>query len=182
MNIDTTISQIIAREGPVYTNDPNDKGGPTKYGITQATARTNGYTGDMQNLTEDTARAIYKNVYWLRPKFDQLATIDEALAEKLLDIGVNRGPSIGIKYLQRSLNLFNYQGKPYADLTVDGGLGGASFGALKAYYNQRGATGKAMLYKMIQSFQAVDYAEIAERDVTQEKYIYGWLTQRAFGV
>jgi lysozyme family protein len=182
MNVDTLISGIIQREGPTYTNDPSDAGGPTKYGITQATARANGYTGDMQNLTEDQARAIYKNVYWLRPKFDQLALIDEALAEKLLDIGVNRGPVVGVQYLQRALNVFNYNGSPYADLVVDGALGSATFGALKAFYTQRGAAGKTVLYQLVQALQAVGYVQIAEGNKTQEKYIYGWLTQRAFGV
>jgi len=34
------IDRIIEVEGG-YVNNPNDKGGPTKYGITEATARKN---------------------------------------------------------------------------------------------------------------------------------------------
>ena len=182
MNIDSQISAIIAREGDKYTNDPDDKGGPTKYGITQVTARANGYTGDMQALTEAQARSIYTSVFWTKPKFDQLATFDPALADKLLDIGVNRGPATGIRYVQRALNVLNYQNVPYADLTVDGGLGGATFGALKAFYKQRGTAGQQMFYKLIQALQAADYVAIAEKDVSQEKYEFGWLVNRAFGV
>jgi lysozyme family protein len=180
VNIDTVISGIIAREGTAYTNNPNDKGGPTKYGITQAVARANGYQGDMQNLDETTARNIYKNVYWLQPKFDQLALIDEALAEKVLDIKVNGGN--GVTFIQRYLNTMNYMGVPFADLVADGGLGPATFGAIKAYYKQRGALGQSTLYKSVQAQQSVRYMTLAEADKTQEQFSYGWQTQRAFGV
>lgn len=181
-NIDTQISAIIAREGSTYTNDPDDAGGPTKYGITQATAAANGITGSVADLTEAQARAIYQAEYWTKPKFDQLFTFDPDLANKLLDVGVNRGPSTGIRYVQRALNVLNYENKPYADIAVDGALGGATFGALKAFYKQRGAAGQAMFYKLVQALQAVDYVTIAEKNVTQEKYEYGWLLNRAFGV
>lgn len=180
MNIDTMISGLITREGSTYTNNPNDNGGPTKYGITQTTARANGYTGDMRDLDEATARNIYKNVYWLQPKFDQLALIDEKLAEKVLDIKVNGGNGVG--FIQRALNTLNYMGVPFADLVADGNLGPASFGALQAYYKQRGALGQTTLYQMVQAQQSVRYMTLAEANKTQEQFSFGWQSQRAFGV
>ncbi|BBM39799.1 predicted peptidoglycan domain protein (plasmid) [Leptotrichia hofstadii] len=46
-----------------YSDDENDKGGKTKYGITEEEARDFGYKGDMQDLTKDFAKNIYlKNI------------------------------------------------------------------------------------------------------------------------
>ena len=37
MRTETIIEHIIQVEGHAYTNNPADRGGPTKYGITQRT-------------------------------------------------------------------------------------------------------------------------------------------------
>ncbi len=49
MTADKTIEGILGKEGG-YVDHPSDKGGPTRWGITQTTARAHGYTGDMRNL------------------------------------------------------------------------------------------------------------------------------------
>ena len=46
MTIDTLIDGVIGREGG-YSNHPADRGGPTRWGVTEAVARANGYRGDM---------------------------------------------------------------------------------------------------------------------------------------
>ena len=43
-NIDDLIDDLIAREGG-FVDHPADKGGPTRWGITQAVARRHGYMG-----------------------------------------------------------------------------------------------------------------------------------------
>ena len=50
---------ILLVEGG-YSNDKNDKGGETKYGITKEIAREYGYTGNMRDLTKATAQKIYE--------------------------------------------------------------------------------------------------------------------------
>ena len=57
MTKDDIFNTILGKEGG-YVDHPNDKGGPTNWGITQATARAHGYTGDMRNLTREQALAI----------------------------------------------------------------------------------------------------------------------------
>ena len=42
---------ILLVEGS-YSNDKNDKGGETKYGITKERARECGYKGNMKDLTK----------------------------------------------------------------------------------------------------------------------------------
>lgn len=91
MNIEQYLDELIKREGG-YVNTPADRGGATTYGITEAVALANGFKGSMRNLPLDVAKAIYKKQYWTAPRFDQVNSISSAVAEELLDTGVNAVP------------------------------------------------------------------------------------------
>ena len=101
-NVDALIDELIEREGG-YVNHPADKGGPTCFGITEPVARALGYAGAMQNLPRHEAAAIYRRLYWLRPRFDQVARRSERIAAELFDTGVNMGPAVATTFLQRAL-------------------------------------------------------------------------------
>ncbi|EMW8467373.1 hypothetical protein AAFS76_003652, partial [Acinetobacter baumannii] len=131
MSVDKYIDDLIKREGG-YVNNPNDRGGATNYGITEAVARVNGWKGPMRDLPLDLAKQIYKQQYWINPRFDQVNTLSPLIAEELLDTGVNCGVAFAKPLLQRALNLLNNQGKGgWPDLAVDGIYGSATLGALK---------------------------------------------------
>ena len=98
-------------------NHPADKGGPTCFGITEAVARAHGYAGAMRTLPRIEAAAIYRRLYWLRPRFDQVATRSARIAAELFDTGVNMGPAVATTFLQRALTALNRNAKDYADLT-----------------------------------------------------------------
>lgn len=66
--IDELIDDVIEREGG-YVDHPADHGGPTRWGITEAVARRQGYVGDMRHLPRSDAAAIYRNLYWIAPHF-----------------------------------------------------------------------------------------------------------------
>lgn len=174
------IEGVIGREGR-YSADPADRGGATAWGITEAVARTEGWTGAMAGLPRDVAVGIYRRRYWLAPGLDRIATLDASLAERLLDIGVNMGPPTGIRFLQRALNVLNRQGAAFADIAVDGAFGPASERALASLLRARGDEGSRVLRGMIAAQQAVHYIEIAERDPTQEEFEFGWQLNRALG-
>ena len=106
MEVDTLIDSLIEREGG-FANHPSDRGGPTNFGITEAVARAHGYSGAMRNLPRSEAAAIYKRLYWLRPRFDQVARRSEAVASELFDSGVNMGPAVAATFLQRALSALN---------------------------------------------------------------------------
>ena len=61
MNIEQYLEELIKREGG-YVNNPADRGGATKYGITQAVARENGWNGNMKDLPLEFAKSIYKTI------------------------------------------------------------------------------------------------------------------------
>ena len=72
LDVDRLIDALIEREGG-YVDHPADKGGPTCFGITEAVARAHGYRGAMRQLPREEAAAIYRRLYWLRPRFDEVA-------------------------------------------------------------------------------------------------------------
>lgn len=178
MNIDQYLEELIKREGG-YVNNPVDRGGATKFGITEAVARANGYKGSMRELPLDVAKAIYKKQYWTAPRFDQVNAVSSAVAEELLDTGVNCGTGFAKPLLQRALNLFNNQGKAgWPDLSVDGIYGPATLSALKTYLAKRGKDGEKVLVRVLNIMQGQRYIEICERNPTQEQFFYGWINNR----
>lgn len=176
--IDTLLNELIAREGG-YSNNPNDTGGETMYGITIAVARAYGYKGAMRSLPKATAKAIYKEQYWTDPGFDKVGSILPAVAEELFDTGVNMGPKRAAMMLQRALNVLNRGVKDFPNLQVDGVVGRMSMYALNAFINKRGATNaNKVLLRLLDSQQAVRYMEIAEAKPSQEEFVYGWVLNR----
>lgn len=178
MNIEQYLDELIKREGG-YVNNPADRGGATKYGITEAVARANGYNGNMRDLPLEVAKAIYRKNYWTAPRFDQVNAISSAVAEELLDTGVNCGVAFAKPLLQRALNLLNNQGKGgWPDLAVDGIYGSATLGALKIFLAKRGKDGEKVMLKVLNIMQGQRYIEICERNPTQEQFFYGWINNR----
>lgn len=178
MSVDKYIDDLIKREGG-YVNNPNDRGGATNYGITEAVARVNGWKGPMRDLPLDLAKQIYKQQYWINPRFDQVNTLSPSIAEELLDTGVNCGVAFAKPLLQRALNLLNNQGKGgWPDLAVDGIYGSATLGALKIFLDKRGKDGEKVMLKVLNIMQGQRYIEICERNPTQEQFFYGWISNR----
>lgn len=178
MNIEKYLDELIKREGG-FVNNPADRGGATKYGITEAVARANGFKGNMRDLPIETAKSIYKKQYWTAPRFDQVNLISPVVAEELLDTGVNCGIGFAKPLLQRALNLLNNQGKAgWSDLVVDGVFGSATFVALKIYLAKRGKDGEKVLVRVLNIMQGQRYIEICERNPNQEQFFYGWIAHR----
>lgn len=177
MTIEEIINDIIKVEGG-YVNDVNDSGGETCWGITVAVARKHGYTGDMKKLPKKTAYDIYYKSYVVEPGFDKIAEVDSDVAAELVDTGVNMGTAVAGKFLQQALNAFNDGGSKYPDLAVDGIVGKASVSALQAFLKQRGADGKVVLLRALNSLQGARYIMLAEMKPQNERFMYGWFLNR----
>ncbi|TCW00405.1 glycoside hydrolase family 108 protein [Biostraticola tofi] len=177
MTKDDIFNEILGKEGG-YVNNPADRGGPTNWGITQTVARAHGFTGDMRNLTRSQALAILEADYWYGPRFDQVATISSAIAAELADTGVNMGPSVAAKFLQRALNVMNNSGLLYPDLIADGQIGPRTITALKLYLSKRGADSLTIMLRSLNCLQGSRYIELAEARMANETFVYGWLANR----
>jgi lysozyme family protein len=177
MNLDEMIEEVIAREGD-YVNHPADRGGPTRWGITEAVARPQGYAGDMRKLPREEAAAIYRRLYWLKPGYDRVAGLAPEVAAELFDTAVNMGPDVATGFFQRALNALNRCGRDYPDLVVDRKIGPKTLGALAAFLKLRGAGGKAVLLKALNALQGERYIALAESRPANEVFLYGWLAER----
>lgn len=173
------IGQEIRTEGG-YVNDSNDSGGETCWGITVGRARAAGYTGAMNALTQDRAIEIYRLYYWTQPMFDQLAGVSGEVASLALDFGINMGPSWPGHFLQRALNVLNQGATSYPDITVDGVCGAITRASLYSFLKQRGSDGEMVLCAAVRAQAGVRYIELAEDNVKDESFEYGWLRNRAF--
>lgn len=164
MTTDDVIAAIIQKEGSIYTNRPTDRGGPTKYGITQKTlaaARGHAVTpADVEALTEDEARTIYVKQFVFDPGFN--AVTDDELRAALVDFGVNSGPARAIRWLQRSLNV----DEPH----VNGVLGPQTLSAITS------VDGRLLLATLV-AFRAYAAHRIEQEDHSQEGNQDGWLNR-----
>jgi len=177
-SVEGMINELIEREGG-FSDHPADRGGPTRFGITEAVARAHGYRGAMRALPRDEAAAIYRRLYWLRPRFDAVAVRAPRIAAELFDTGVNMGPAVAATFLQRALTALNRNGRDYPDLVPDGRLGPVSLAALDGFLAARGKRGgETVLLRALEALQGERYLRLAERRPANEAFLYGWLANR----
>lgn len=106
MTSDEVIDGLIEREGG-FSVRPEDKGGPTKFGITALTLGN--YLGlprpatkqEVYELRREVAATIYRVTYIAQPGFTPENIPFEPLRVQCIDFGVNSGPERAIRWLQR---------------------------------------------------------------------------------
>ncbi len=160
--MDPIIKDIIRREGG-FVDDPDDRGGATKYGITQETLSEHlgrpASRDDVFNLSEMTAALIYEERYIKAPHFDRIE--NEPLRGLVVDCGVNHGPSRAAKWLQQAVKV-----------TADGAVGPNTLTALN-----RADAGEVYLYVLAKRIRF--YGSIISNDHSQAKFAAGWLNRAA---
>jgi lysozyme family protein len=156
------IDAILIREGG-YVDHPNDRGGPTNFGVTQATlAEWRGRpvtADDVRNLTVGEARELYRDRYIVKPGF--LAIENQQVRAHAVDCAVNHGPVNAVKMLQLAAHVF-----------ADGHLGPQT----RAAVNRMTA---AALYRRLCAERAKFYGQIITRDPSQSVFAAGWMARLA---
>ena len=97
VSFDRAFEIVIGAEGG-YSNDPKDRGGETKYGISK---RAYPYL-DIPSLTLDDAKRIYRRDYW---EFVAGDALPWPLNCFVFDAAVNQGVSPAIRLLQTALGV-----------------------------------------------------------------------------
>lgn len=175
MNIDEIIQHTVELEGG-YVNDPDDHGGATKFGITEATARANGYTGNMMDLSLEFACRVYKQQYFTNPHFDRVYELSPAIAQELFDTAVNMGTKTASNFLQKALNLLNQNQTLYSNITIDGDIGNATLSALKVVLQRQNC--ERVMLRVLNGLQFMRYVAIVDGNESQKKFFWGWTLNR----
>ena len=145
-----------------YSDDKNDRGGKTTWGITEEEARDFGYKGDMQDLTIDFAKNIYLKKYYLGNKLDKI--VNDRVALSICDWSVNSGKN-GIKNAQIAINQLTN-----ANLDVDGIIGNKTLEAINSVDSEK-------FLQVYHNLQRIYYRSKVETDKTQEDFLTGWLNR-----
>lgn len=156
MNFETAFNKIIFDHegGEKITNHKNDRGGKTKWGISQKS-----YPNlDIAKLTIDDARAIYKRDYWDKVKGD---LFPYSISFALFDQAINRGVIPSIKTAQT-----------VTGVSVDGIIGPNTISAIQ----------KSNAPTFVKNFlkqSEKEYHKIVANDETQGVFLEGWLNRLA---
>ena len=151
------IEVVLKHEGDAYTDNPLDRGGPTKFGIAQ---RWNPDL-DVKSLTRAQAIEVYWERYWRGRRYEHLP---ESIAIKTFDLAVNLGHKTAMRCLQRALQAC---GLPVA---IDGILGNQTCGAA-------GRANQAALLAALRSEAAGEYRLLVARSADQAVFQGGWLNR-----
>ncbi len=104
MSFQTALAHILRWEGG-YSDHPDDPGGATNYGVTQATydawRKERGLpTRSVREIAREEVEAIYRTRYW-EPLPARYAERDPALALALFDLAVNSGLGTATQALRK---------------------------------------------------------------------------------
>lgn len=158
MTFATALGIVLQLEGgAAFTDDPDDPGGPTKWGVTAETWRQAKQEGIIQDkplaeATRDDAEAIYFSMYWRRVGADRLPA---PLNLCVFDAAVNQGVAAAARLLQRTLRL-----------DQDGVIGAET---LSAAAHATRETAIAFLSARLQA-----YDDTGRRTVSGMKFVDGW--------
>jgi len=115
MTFDEAFDALLKHEGG-YSDHAADPGGKTRFGVTEAVARREGYRGDMREYPLAEAKRVYRKLYWSALRLDDLRP---EFRFDLFDAGVNSGVAQTVRWMQRIVGV-----------TVDGILGPRTLSAI----------------------------------------------------
>lgn len=155
---------VLMHEGG-FSNAPEDSGGPTRYGITQAdyTAylKRPATIADVQNMPLADAMAIYKSKYWDQMQLD--AITNATIATVIMDQGVLRGTGTIIKTVQNALK--------FPPLECDGLIGPQTIAAINNFPDS-----KLLATNILFLCQAA-YIQICVNKPNQLAFLMGWVNR-----
>jgi lysozyme family protein len=150
--IRAAILKTIKKEGG-YVNDPHDSGGETKYGI----SKRSWPQVDIAKLTVWDAFKIYKQWYADPLRIKEID--NPRIGWKIFDVGVNAGLVRAVKLAQE-----------VTGAEVDGIMGPQTIHAINE-------TDEATFFMHFIPALEAFYADIVERNPTQQKFMRQWLVR-----
>ncbi|MDA2936845.1 hypothetical protein MYX75_01095 [Acidobacteria bacterium AH-259-A15] len=155
---DYAFQKTNALEGG-YVDHPKDRGGRTKFGISQRSYPDE----DVANLTVERAKFLAKRDYWDRLRLDRI--LDDEVSAEIYDTAFNMGPGTAVKIAQRAVNYFG------ETLKVDGIIGPKTNGAINRWCLRDARS----LLKALNGVQFMHFLAIVEGNPDQAVFSRGWL-------
>lgn len=157
-NFDAAFDYTIGNEGG-YTNNPNDSGGPTNWGITiHDLSRWLKYPAsadDVKNMSKTLAKEIYLDWYWDVISLDKVNSKGVAMA--MFDMGVVRGTATIAKAVQGIVGVVQ-----------DAHIGPLTLAAINAYDS------KALVEKIADQ-SAMAFRTIVDAHPKDAVFLVGWI-------
>ncbi|SQI34961.1 Predicted lysozyme (DUF847) [Leminorella richardii] len=145
------INYLLGVEGG-YVNDPVDRGGETKFGISKrAYPHLN-----IATLTREQAAEIYYTDYWLKARCNKLPF---PIALMLFDAAVNHGLKAAVQQLQRAVRVSD-----------DGIIGTKTLEAVRV-------TNSMQLMMRLTVERSRSYAKIIAGNPNQKRFLDGWFNR-----
>lgn len=149
---------ILSHEGG-WSDDQDDPGGATNYGITLETARRHGIEDkeDLLKISQAKVAEIYRKDYW---RFNRVYS--QEVAAKIFDMAVNFGLRTAVKLVQGVMNGMG------CTLSEDGIWGTHTEDCVNAVEPHR-------MLKLLCDASADRYRSIVAHRPASAKYLNGWL-------
>jgi lysozyme family protein len=198
MNVWTTrfaaaVTDVLVTEGG-FVDDPADRGGTTKYGISlhflvaegQVDLDRDGVADfdldrdgdidgqDIRRLTRRDAVRLYHRCFWQRLGADNLP---RPIGEMMFDQAVNGGLGAARRMLQRAINrCLERAASAPAQLKVDGAIGTRTLEAMN-WVLRWGTLGMPALVDAYRVEAGLRYRAIVDANPSQRRFLKGWLAR-----
>ncbi len=170
-NFKVAIDKVLENEGG-YVNNPNDLGGTTNLGISLRFLQSIDATANIEtikNLTLEMAEELYFNHFWLSSNYNEIKS--QIIAEKVFDTAVHTGSKVANRFLQSTLNIIIFNGKP---LIEDGIIGQETINAINLL---DGEDVDGNILKVYRLLQKEHYAKIVIARAEQLTFLKGWFNR-----
>ena len=173
LTFDEIIEVVLKHEGG-YVDDPDDRGGATNWGVTQAVYED--FVGGkvskdvIKDMHVDVAKEIYFEKFWKPSRAEQLPA---EIRETYFDMVVNHCQGGAVKILQQACN---NKRKPENYIDVDGGIGPNTIKAASNLQDWELMVERSGYYWNL----VFDGARYTKR-TSQVKFIRGWI-RRCFNM
>ncbi len=156
---DRCLGVVFDAEGG-FSDNPDDRGGPTNFGISAGFLESISYDKTPEELTRDEARELYQKYFWGPVRGDDLPP---PVALVVFDMAVNSGVKTAVRRLQYVLN--NYQA-----MDVDGAMGPRTLAAVQSAYHQYNTI---FLGELLNSRREY-YADLIRKNSSRGVFARGW--------
>ena len=158
--LDAALALLLEEEGG-WSDHPNDRGGKTMWGITQATydawrKKKKRPLQTVRNVRKEEARELYESEYWKTSGCDRLPW---PISYITFDAAVNSGPSRAVKWTQGGLGC-----------STDGKVGPTTLAAASRVVAEGDA--KGLLAIVDQRVQFL--SKLIRTDNSQLAFLLGW--------